>query len=439
MLWESKEITKSFALAIGGSISRTVTLWTLEEEFPLISVTLYVTNVVPIGNCKGASFDEFNIPQSSLIRIDPKLTLVAKQEPTSELTVMLSLWIFIVGSVVSLNVTNWVAVTVFPNVSLAVHVIVVVPDGKELGASFEKVNEQLSLTVGIPRIITQEFDVMFGGGMILGEILSSTVTRWKETEVLLAKSETLQVTVVVPIGYIFGALLDTLPTVQLSEVVGFPKTTPVASHEFISVVTTTSAGGEISGAIVSDTVTNWVAETVFPEESVTDQITGVNPIGNVNGALFVGETTPQLSVADATPIVIEQFAEIISAGIVKVGLSTSKTVIVCVTVVVLLALSVTVQVRMFIPLLKVNEGLSLSTIIIVQLSEVVGVPTSDCERTTSHDPGSVSTDILMGGVTVGGVISLGTTEIFCVNPTIFPSVKVVEIVTEKFLITLLGE
>ena len=146
-----------------------------------------------------------------------------------------------------------------------------------------------------------------------------------------------------------------------------------------------------------------------------------------------------MSVADATPIVIEQFAEIISAGIVKVGLSTSKTVIVCVTVVVLLALSVTVQVRIFIPLLKVNEGLSFSTKVIVQLSEVVGVPTSDCERTTSHDPGSVSTDILMGGVTVGGIISLGTTEIFCVNPTIFPSVKVVEIVTEKFLITLLGE
>ena len=56
--------------------------------------------------------------------------------------------------------------------------------------------------------------------------------------------------------YIFGALLDTLSTVQLSEVVGLPKITPVASHEFISVVTTTSAGGVISGAIVSDTVTN---------------------------------------------------------------------------------------------------------------------------------------------------------------------------------------
>ena len=48
---------------------------------------------------------------------------------------------------------------------------------KRTGASFEKVNEQLSLTVGIPRIITQEFDVMFGGGVILGEMLSSTVTR----------------------------------------------------------------------------------------------------------------------------------------------------------------------------------------------------------------------------------------------------------------------
>ena len=65
--------------------------------------------------------------------------------------------------------------TVFPNVSLAVHVIVVVPVGKELGASFEKVNEQLSLTVGNPRIITQEFDVLFGGGVIKGVSMSRCV------------------------------------------------------------------------------------------------------------------------------------------------------------------------------------------------------------------------------------------------------------------------
>ena len=243
------------------------------------------------------------------------------------------------------------------------------------------------------------------------------------------------ITVVVPIGYIFGALLDTLPSVQLSEVVGLPKITPVASHEFISVVTTTSAGGVISGAIVSDTVTNWVSDTVFPEESVTDQITGVIPIGNVNGALFVGVTTPQLSVADATPIVNEQFAEIISAGIVKVGLSTSKTVIVCVTVVVLLGVSVTVQVRTFIPLLKVNEGLSFSTKVIEQLSEVVGVPTW------------LKNNFTWSWICINWYVnrwcnswwyvSLGATETFCVNPTIFPSVKVVEIVTEKFLVVLL--
>ena len=56
----------------------------------------------------------------------------------------------------------------FPKVSLAVHVTVVVPVEKESGASFEKVNEQLSVITGFPNTIVHEFDTKSGGAEIFG-------------------------------------------------------------------------------------------------------------------------------------------------------------------------------------------------------------------------------------------------------------------------------
>ena len=82
--------------------------------------------------------------------------------------------------------------------------------------------------------------------------------------------------------------------------------------------------------MVSETVTNCVAETVFPWLSVTCHTTAVIPGEKEAGALFAGVTTPQLSVAEATPIVILQFELTISAGIVNTGNSLSSTVISCV-------------------------------------------------------------------------------------------------------------
>ena len=63
---------------------------------------------------------------------------------------------------------------------------------------------------------------------------------------LLAESVTDQVTVVVPIGKLTGALFVTDATVQLSPVTGTPKTTPEAVHKFKSVLTVTSAGAVIN-------------------------------------------------------------------------------------------------------------------------------------------------------------------------------------------------
>ena len=77
-------------------------------------------------------------------------------------------------------------------------------------------------------------------------------------------SVTVQVTVVVPIGNVAGASLDTEATPQLSEVIGLPRATPVASHEPASASTDTSEGQVICGSSLSVTVTSCVQVAVLP-------------------------------------------------------------------------------------------------------------------------------------------------------------------------------
>ena len=87
---------------------------------------------------------------------------------------------------------------------------------------------------------------------------------------LLAESVTDQVTVVVPIGKLAGALFVIDVTVQLSPVTGTPKTTPEAIHKFKSVLTVISAGALLSGAMVSETVTNYFAISSVPSCSCSN-------------------------------------------------------------------------------------------------------------------------------------------------------------------------
>ena len=60
--------------------------------------------------------------------------------------------------------------------------------------------------------------------------MSTTVTVCVQLAVLPDVSVTAQTTELVPRGKLVGALLATLATVQLSEVIGLPKTTPLAEH-----------------------------------------------------------------------------------------------------------------------------------------------------------------------------------------------------------------
>jgi hypothetical protein len=122
-----------------------------------------------------------------------------------------------------------------PEPSITVHVTVVVPKAKVGGALFvTDATEQLSAVVGVPRLTlnaTHEpfaFTVTFEGALIVGFVLSITVTVCMDIAVFPDPSVTVHVTAVVPNGNVAGALLVTEATVQLSAVVGTPSETPVA-------------------------------------------------------------------------------------------------------------------------------------------------------------------------------------------------------------------
>ena len=106
--------TRSLATMTGDWISKIVTLCVLVVEFPKISVTVYVTKVIPIGNWEGALLVTAAIPQSSLVTTDPKSTPVAKQDPRSAFITRSWSWIEIVGVVLSENEINCSAVAIFP-------------------------------------------------------------------------------------------------------------------------------------------------------------------------------------------------------------------------------------------------------------------------------------------------------------------------------------
>ena len=121
-----------------------------------------------------------------------------------------------------------------------------------------------------------------------------------------------------------------------------------------------SEGAIIPGEVVSETIIDWVFETVLPARSVTYQITVLLPnpiIPPFEAIVYDAVKVEQLSVAEATPITIEQVLEKISAGIVKTGSSLSTTLIVWLTTVILPAVSVTVHVKMLLPLENNKSGL----------------------------------------------------------------------------------
>jgi hypothetical protein len=152
----------------------------------------------------------------------------------------------------------------FPLLSVTVHLTVVVPIGKAGGASFvTDATPQLSAVTGVPRITPVAVQAVLvvadtlAGQVIVGGILSVTVTVWLQLALLPLLSVTVHLTVVIPIGNATGASFVTDATPQLSAVTGVPRITPVAVQAVL-VVADTLAGQVMVGRILSVTVTVWL-------------------------------------------------------------------------------------------------------------------------------------------------------------------------------------
>ena len=245
-----------------------------------------------------------------------------------------------VGFVLSTTFTTCVAVAVCPEASVTVHITFVVPKENTLGALFVTLaTAQLSAATGVPNTTLNAahalfaFTVTFAGAVIVGFVLSTTVTTCVAVAVKPDASVTVQVTVVFPSGKATGALFVTLATEQLSAVTGVPKVTPVAVQA-VFVFTVIAAGATIVGGTLSVTVITCVAVAEFPAASVTVQVTVVLPIGKEVGALFVTLATVQLSavtgVPNETPVAVQPVFVLTesAAGAVMVGSTDSITVIV---------------------------------------------------------------------------------------------------------------
>src|SRR5207302_11428974 len=79
--------TSAGQVITGACVSRTITRCWQVATFPLLSVAVQVTRLVPTGNCAGALLVTVTTPQLSLAVGLPNATPVAKHAPALALTV----------------------------------------------------------------------------------------------------------------------------------------------------------------------------------------------------------------------------------------------------------------------------------------------------------------------------------------------------------------
>jgi hypothetical protein len=204
-----------------------------------------------------------------------------------------------------------------------------------------------------------------------------------------------------------GALFEMFATVQLSDVTGVSKITPLAVQVPASELTVTEVGQVIFGFSMSLTVTICSQVALLPEPSVTVQVTVVLPKEKVAGALFEMFDTVQLSVVIGvpknTPLAVQVPASeltVTAVGQLIVGSSRSFTVTICSQVALLPEPSVTVQVTVVLPKGKI-AGALFEIFATVQLSDDKGVP--KITPLAVHRPASATALTIDGQLMVGRV------------------------------------
>ena len=151
--WHTPEsditLTAAGQLIVGGVESITVTVKLQVAVLPDGSVATLVTVVVPRLNVLPEAGVLTTVALQLSVAVTLKLT-VAPQLLADAATLMLPGQVM-TGAVVSFTVTVCVHVAVLPEVSVAVHVIVVVPTGYgPAGLDVTVATEQLSVAVAVP-------------------------------------------------------------------------------------------------------------------------------------------------------------------------------------------------------------------------------------------------------------------------------------------------
>ena len=178
--------------------------------------------------------------------------------------------------------TVCVALAVFPFVSVATHVTVVVPFGN--GPPSGRPSPRVPTRVAVPQLSTalvpseetvavqtpapvgtEMFDVVITGG-----VLSATVTTWVRIVVFPLGSTAVYVTVVAPTGKTFpaGTPVRVTVTEQLSDATATPSVaSAIVFPQIVApgpVTVLIAAGGVKRGGVLSRTVTTCVPIALFP-------------------------------------------------------------------------------------------------------------------------------------------------------------------------------
>jgi hypothetical protein len=221
---------------------------------PEPSVTVQVTVVDPTSNVAGASLVVLATLQlSAVVGVPNAMPEAAAEHAPASAETVTAAGAVMVGFSSSVTVTDCVAVAVLPEPSVTVQVTVVTPNGNVAGASLVVLATlQLSAVVGVPsekpeaaavHAPASAETVTASGAVMVGTVLSRTVTVKLAVVEFPAASCAVYVTVVVP-------KLNVEPdvtsgpndvTLQLSEAVGAGQDT-TALHAPSSLLTLMSAG-----------------------------------------------------------------------------------------------------------------------------------------------------------------------------------------------------
>ena len=325
---------------------------------------------------------------------------------------------------------------IFPEISVTVQVTVVLPTGKEAGASLLTISTiQLSEVVGAINVSEaasqtprSAVTVVSLAQIIIGSISSITTISCVQLSILPLVSITVHVTVVVPIGNMAGASLVTEVTLQLSSKAGSSKNRVVTSQLPLALNVSLAAQVMLGGS-ESETVTVWVQTLTFPDVSATVHSTIVIPRKKLSGALFVIISVSQLSFADialrSTPTATQPSAAstLIAGGQITEGTTLSTTVTNCSHVVLFPESSVMVHVTVVVPNGN-TAGASLVGRLVEQLSETTGAFRTN-PVTSQEDP--ELTVVSEAHVIVGLILSI--IVIIAVQLSVLPKSSVTVIVT----------